>query len=90
MDEENNARKQLQNVWGRARLADRTICGDLAGLASPSYVELLTCLEMYNENLLTPASTGAPAPSAAPSPSPASTNPTPANPAPASPPTTAQ
>jgi hypothetical protein len=44
---EQAARDELQQKWGQFSGADRTHCARLATLGgSPSYVELLTCLEI--------------------------------------------
>ncbi|MBV8568594.1 MAG: hypothetical protein JO273_24395 [Methylobacteriaceae bacterium] len=44
--DEQTARQQLQQKWNSIPLAARTGCTDEATGISPSYVELLTCLEM--------------------------------------------
>jgi hypothetical protein len=45
--DEHDARGKLEQEWGQFKAADRTHCVNLATLGgSPSYVELLTCLEM--------------------------------------------
>jgi hypothetical protein len=48
--EEREARNQLINMWGAFPAPDRTYCVQLASLGGvPSYVELLTCLDMAQE-----------------------------------------
>ena len=49
MSEEAAARTKLQGSWTKYPAADRTVCADTAKLGTPSYVELLTCLEMALE-----------------------------------------
>jgi len=45
--DENDARGKLQQEWGTYNADERTRCTHLTTLGgSPSYVELLTCLEM--------------------------------------------
>src|ERR1700709_1615236 len=47
MQEEQGARDSLVKQWGNFAAADRRSCTDMATLGGlPSYVELLTCLEM--------------------------------------------
>jgi hypothetical protein len=49
MDDENQAYNQLVKKWSRFKSADRTNCvGQVANLI-PSYVEILTCLEMFDD-----------------------------------------
>jgi len=47
--EENAAQKKLEANWSSYPAGDRTVCARTAGMASGSYVELLTCLEMDAE-----------------------------------------
>ena len=48
--DEQNALKQLENGWAQFTASDRRLCGQLASeTQEPSYVELLTCLEMQAE-----------------------------------------
>ena len=45
--DENNARAALEKEWSQFTLSDKAHCVRLGTLGgSPSYVELLTCLEM--------------------------------------------
>jgi hypothetical protein len=47
MQEEQGARDALVKQWGNFTAADRRSCTEMATLGGlPSYVELLTCLEM--------------------------------------------
>jgi hypothetical protein len=48
---EESARKDLGKDWAKAPAAERTQCiGTVAVGGSPSYVELLTCLEMMRDS----------------------------------------
>jgi hypothetical protein len=47
--QEEAARGTLQAQWMQFPAGDRTSCGDTAKLGSPSYVQLLTCLELARE-----------------------------------------
>ena len=44
--DERAAQQQLSEIWSRIPIESRQLCTDLAMGTSPSYVELLTCLEM--------------------------------------------
>lgn len=58
MLDEDEAKRQLEGNWSKYKPATRRQCL-AAGLSpSPSYVELLTCIEM-TEEILTPPSGGA-------------------------------
>ena len=47
---EDTARKDLEKEWAKVPAAERTQCiGTVAVSGSPSYVELLTCLEMMRD-----------------------------------------
>lgn len=49
-NDESGALRQLEQNWSRFRPKDRTNCTKLSLLDGyPSYVELLTCLEMADE-----------------------------------------
>jgi hypothetical protein len=52
LEEEKTARAQLEKVWTMHTTQQRTECVSLEGVGggSPSYVEVLTCLEMYAAN----------------------------------------
>ncbi len=47
--DENDARSKLQQDWAQYSPAQRTDCVRFTSLGSPSYVELLTCLEMAKQ-----------------------------------------
>lgn len=47
--EEKEARGKLEAGWSKYPPADRTQCSDTARMGTPSYVELLTCLEMARD-----------------------------------------
>jgi hypothetical protein len=49
LEEEKTARAQLDKVWTMHTTQQRTECVSLEGVGggSPSYVDVLTCLEMY-------------------------------------------
>lgn len=48
MRDEAEAERQLQAIWGGAAATHRETCAAQARLVgSPSYVEVLTCLQMY-------------------------------------------
>ncbi len=47
--EEKDARSRLQSTWSQYPVADRAQCSDTARMGTPSYVELLTCLEMARD-----------------------------------------
>ncbi len=47
--EENGARQQLEQTWSSWPAADRTQCSGTARMGAPSYVELLTCLQMQKD-----------------------------------------
>ncbi len=57
MLDENEAKKQLQEKWSHYKASTRRDCIEAGANPSPSYVELLTCIEM-TEEILTPASGG--------------------------------
>lgn len=47
--QENTARDTLRQQWGKYPAADRSQCAATAGRGVPSYVVLLTCLEMARD-----------------------------------------
>ncbi len=49
ISEEGDARKKLEANWSQYPAGDRTTCSDTARMGTPSYVELLTCLEMAKD-----------------------------------------
>jgi hypothetical protein len=52
--QENDARDTLRQQWGKFPAADSSECTSTAGRAVPSYVMLLTCLEMARDARLLP------------------------------------
>lgn len=82
MQDEKDAQEQLARKWSQFKAEDRRNCVEQGISPMPSYVEILTCIEMYNNGAMTfenPAldthSLGSP-PAAAPTPAPASEAPT--------------
>jgi hypothetical protein len=57
MLDENEARTQLGQKWSKFKLSSRRAC--VAVHPIPSYVEMLTCLEMYQDALLPDRGAGA-------------------------------
>jgi hypothetical protein len=54
--DENEARTKLEQEWTRYNAAQRSQCKNFAGLdRAPSYVELLTCLEIAKQAAELPA-----------------------------------
>jgi hypothetical protein len=50
VEDESQARDQLQAQWIQFGVHDRTVClGETNADGTPSYVELLTCLEMARD-----------------------------------------
>ncbi len=49
LNEENAAKATLAAGWAKYPAPDRANCATLAGMGTPSYVELLTCLQMDAE-----------------------------------------
>ena len=56
MQDERNAKAQLVKSWGNFKPYDRQSCVEQGRAPSPSYVEVLTCLEMNTGNISTGAS----------------------------------
>jgi hypothetical protein len=50
--DENDARKALVQKWTTFKPATRRNCVEAGAAPNPSYVELLTCLEMFNQKLM--------------------------------------
>ena len=48
MQSETAARKSSQDLWSKVAPADRDNCVGLSQMVYPSYVELMSCLQMYN------------------------------------------
>ena len=64
MQSENAARKASQDLWSKVRATDRDICVGLSQMVYPSYVELLSCLQMYSPAMSGMSSTDQNAPAA--------------------------
>ncbi len=48
LKDERTARSELQRDWGRFEAANRSTCVEETGIGGyPSYVEVLTCLQMF-------------------------------------------
>jgi hypothetical protein len=54
--DERDARKTLGQKWSSFKPDTRRNCVEAGAVPNPSYVELLTCLEMFNQALLPGAS----------------------------------
>jgi len=52
MLDENEAKKQLSQKWSQYKAETRRNCLDEGATPSPSYVEILTCIEMFEETLV--------------------------------------
>lgn len=50
MATEETARKDLEKDWAKTPTAERTQCVGTVGVSSPSYVELVICLEMMRDS----------------------------------------
>jgi len=50
--DENDARKTLTEKWNTFKPGTRRSCVEAGARPNPSYVELLTCLEMFNNKLM--------------------------------------
>jgi hypothetical protein len=48
-NDENTAQQQLAKEWSQFTTSDRAMCTDLVEGYDPSYVELLSCLEMMRD-----------------------------------------
>jgi hypothetical protein len=59
--DETEARATLVKKWSQFKPATRSNCIEAGATPSPSYVELLTCLEMFNEILMPRAADTPPA-----------------------------
>ena len=49
LSEEKQAQQQLEQTWATWNVADRAQCTDTSRMGTPSYVELLTCLQMARD-----------------------------------------
>lgn len=59
MQDELNAKAELGKRWPEFKPKDRINCVEQARFPSPSYVEVLTCLEMVSDAMRAPAAAGA-------------------------------
>jgi hypothetical protein len=50
--DERDARKTLSQKWSSFKPQTRRNCIEAGAVPNPSYVELLTCLEMFNQALM--------------------------------------
>lgn len=48
MQSENAAKTSSEDLWSKVAAADRENCVGLSKMVYPSYVELMSCLQMYN------------------------------------------
>ena len=57
MTDEQNARQELAaGLWDKAKPSTRQICHDSGSVGgSPSYIELLTCVQLYEGVVMRPA-----------------------------------
>ena len=63
LQDEMNAKGELTKRWGDFKSADRSNCVEQSRAPSPSYVEVLTCLEMDTDAIRnTPRTSGQPTP----------------------------
>lgn len=60
MQDETNAKNELVKRWSSFKSADKTSCVEQARAPSPSYVEVLTCLEMNTDSMKAGGKTGSP------------------------------
>lgn len=58
MQDELNAKTELGKRWSEFKPKDRSNCVEQARFPSPSYVEVLTCLEMVSDAMRAPAAAG--------------------------------
>lgn len=59
LKEEQDARTELERQWASFQPPFRRTCGEVAGQAThPSYVELLVCIQMYEQNAKDSTTTG--------------------------------
>jgi hypothetical protein len=65
-NDEKIAQQQLSKEWGQFAVSDRTMCTDLVKSYDPSYVELLSCLEMMRDAKTPPRGQDATLPSTPP------------------------
>jgi hypothetical protein len=65
-NDENTAQQQLAKEWSQFSTSDRAMCTDLVKSYDPSYVELLSCLEMMRDAKTPPPAQDATAPAVPP------------------------
>jgi hypothetical protein len=58
MQDESNAKAELARRWSTFKVKDRSNCVEQARFPSPSYVEVLTCLEMDSDAMTMPRADG--------------------------------
>ncbi len=51
LSDEQNAKDELKSRWTTFRAMNKQDCVEQARAPSPSYVEVLTCLEMYTDGI---------------------------------------
>jgi hypothetical protein len=51
IQDEKNAKDELTQRWSKFNAQNKQICVEQARAPSPSYVEVLTCLEMYTDGI---------------------------------------
>lgn len=64
MQSESAAKKSSAELWSKVDAADRGNCVGLSRMVYPSYVELLSCLQMYDPTATGNPPVGQPAPRA--------------------------
>jgi hypothetical protein len=52
IQDERNAKDELKQRWSKFNTQYKQICVEQARAPSPSYVEVLTCLEMYTDGII--------------------------------------
>jgi hypothetical protein len=52
MADEEAARKTIVDKWSTFRAATRQTCVEAGATPNPSYVELITCLEMFDNKFM--------------------------------------
>lgn len=71
LQDEQSAKDELKQRWSSFKASNKQNCVEQARAPSPSYVEVLTCLEMYTDGMTggtTPANGKNPAPAPSPDP----------------------
>jgi hypothetical protein len=57
MQSENAARKSSADLWSKVSAADQEVCVGLSRMVYPSYVELMSCLQLYDRTVVLDSST---------------------------------